>query len=48
MSSYEELENKWKKIRSEMDDDNRRKQDGSCKEYEEAKKNHTQRLSEND
>jgi len=48
MASYEELEKKWKKVRSELRDMQMAKTDGSCEEYEEAKKTHTRGLSQND
>ena len=48
MTSYEELEKKWKKVRAELHDMQVAKTDGSCKEYEDAKKTHTKGLSQNE
>lgn len=42
------LEEEYKKMRLEISEMQIAKQDGSCKEYEETKKTHSQRLSEND
>lgn len=48
MSTYIELKNKLEKVRSELHSMQVAKADGSCEEYEEAKKTHTRRLSQND
>jgi len=48
MTSYEELEKKLKNVRLELHEMQKAKADGSCEEYEEAKKTHTRGLSQND